>query len=162
MSRLSATRCGGQRFGGDGAILGRAITLDGAPFTVVGVLPPSFRLPSGEQLLSTVEAVVPLRITAGWAGDHNNLAIGRLADGVTITTAAAELDVLQQQAGEMATRESGNRITLASIVTPLSESVVGRARRGVVMLFAAILAVLLIACSNLTNLALTPRAVTRP
>jgi predicted permease len=149
-----------QRFGSDGAILGRAITLDGAPFTVVGVLPPSFRLPSGEQLLSTVDAVVPLRITAGWAGDHNNLAIGRLADGVTITTAAAELDVLQQQAGEIATRETGNRITLASIVTPLSESVVGRARRGVVMLFAAILAVLLIACSNLTNLALT-RALSR-
>jgi putative ABC transport system permease protein len=149
-----------QRFGGDGSILGTAITLDGTPFTVIGVLPPSFRLPSGEQLLASVEAVVPLRITAGWVGDHNNLAIGRLADGVTIAAARADLDVLQQQAGEIATKETGNRITLASIVTPLSESVIGRARRGVVILFAAILAVLLIACSNLTNLALT-RALSR-
>ena len=149
-----------QRFGGDGSILGTAITLDGAPFTVVGILPPSFRLPSGELLLATVDAVVPLRITAGWGGDHNNLAIGRLKDGVTIDGARAELDVLQQQAGEIATAETGSRITLASIVTPLSESVVHRARRGVVILFAAILAVLLIACSNLTNLALT-RALSR-
>jgi putative ABC transport system permease protein len=149
-----------QRFGGDESILGTAITLDGTPFTVVGVLPPSFRLPSGELLLATVDAFVPLHITAGWAGDHNNLAIGRLADGVTIAATRAELEVLQQQAGEIATREAGTRITLASIVTPLSESVIGRARRGVIILFAAILAVLLIACSNLTNLALT-RALSR-
>ena len=149
-----------QRFGGDESILGTAITLDGTPFTVVGVLPPSFRLPSGELLLATVDAVVPLRITVGWVGDHNNLALGRLANGVTIAAARAELDVLQQQAGEIATRESGTRVTLASIVTPLSESVTGRARRGVIILFAAILAVLLIACANLTNLALT-RALSR-
>ena len=103
------------------SILGTAITLDGTPFTVVGVLPPSFRLPSGEQLLATVDAVVPLRITAGWVGDHNNLAIGRLEDGVTVAAARAELDVLQRQAGEIATAESGQRITLASIVTPLAD-----------------------------------------
>ena len=149
-----------RRFGGSDAILGTPIVLDGAPFTVVGVLPSAFRLPSGTQLLSTVDAVVPMRITAGWAGDHNNAAIGRLKDGVTIDGAHAELDLLQQQAGEIATRESGRSITLASALTPLDESIVGHSRRGVTLLFGAIVAVLLIACSNLTNLALT-RAVSR-
>jgi predicted permease len=149
-----------QRFGADPAMIGTAITLDGKPFTIVGVLPPTFRLPDGERLLADVDAVVPMRIEAGWVGDHNNRAIGRLESGVTLEQAQAELDVLQRQAGEVASAQSGHRVTLGGVVTPLADAIVGRSRRSVISLFAAILAVLAIACSNLTNLALT-RALAR-
>jgi predicted permease len=148
-----------QRFGGRPDVLGAAIVLDGTPFTVIGVLPPSFRLPEGERL-ATVDAVIPMRIEAGWVGDHNNSAIARMAPGVTLEQARAELDVLQRQAAERASAESGQRVTLAGDVRRLDDSIVGRSRRGLLLLLGALVAVLAIACSNLTNLALI-RALAR-
>lgn len=149
-----------QRFGGRPDVLGAAIVLDGRPFTVIGVLPPSFRLPEGERLAANVDAVIPMRIEVGWVGDHNNSAIARMAPGVTLEQAQAELDVLQRQAGELASAESGQHVTLAGVVTRLDESIVGRSRQSVLLLFGALVAVLAIACSNLTNLALI-RALAR-
>ena len=149
-----------QRFGGRLDVLGTAIVIDGKPFTVIGVLPPAFRLPQRDRLVAGIDAVVPLRISAGWIGDHNNAAVGRLKPRATIAQARAELELLQRRAGEIATAESGQRVTLAATLDPLAEAVVGRARRGVALLFGAMLAVLAIACSNLTNLGLI-RAVTR-
>jgi putative ABC transport system permease protein len=142
------------RFGGNTAILGTPIVIDGKPFTVVGVLPADFRLPMGEQLVTFVDVFVPLRVAVGWIGDHNNVAIGRLRDGVAIEQARAELAVLQAQVSVIATRESGEPATLSGVVTPLAESIVGRSRRGLLLLFSAIVAVLLVACSNLANLSL--------
>lgn len=149
-----------QRFGGAADVIGSAIVIDGTPYTVVGVLRPTFRLPEGQRLAANVDAVMPMRIDVGWVGDHNNAAIGRLKSGVTIAEAQAELEVLQRQVGEIATAESQQRVTLSAVVRSLTDSVVGGARRGVLVLFAAMLAVLAIACSNLTNLALI-RALAR-
>jgi predicted permease len=144
-----------QRFGGDPRIVGQPIVLDGKPYTVVGILPRGVRLPSGGALTEAIDAFVPLHVDVGWVGDHNDEAIGRLRDGVTTEGARAELDVLQAQVGEIATREAHEPVTLASSVTPLTEHVVGTSRRGLLLLLAAIVAVLLIACSNLANLSLT-------
>jgi putative ABC transport system permease protein len=149
-----------QRFGGSPGVIGTSMVIDGTPYTIVGVLRPAFRLPEGQRLAANIDAVVPMRITVGWVGDHNNAAIGRLKSGVTIEEAQAEIEVLQRQVGEIATAESQQRVTLSAVVTSLTESLVGRARRGVIVLFAAIIAVLAIACSNLTNLALI-RAMAR-
>ncbi len=149
-----------QRFAADEAVIGKTITLDGTPVVVAGVLPPAFRLPGRDQLLANVDAVVPLRLTTGWVGDHNYLAVGRLRPGVTLRQATAELDVLQGQVAEIATRESGQRLTLAASLRPLEESITGRSRRSLLLLLAAIVCVLAIACSNLTNLALI-RALAR-
>jgi predicted permease len=144
-----------ERFGGDPGIVGQAIALDGKPYTVVGVLPAEFRLPSGGQLTAAVDALIPLRVDVGWVGDHNDDAIGRLREGVTTDQARAELDVLQAQVSVLATAEAHQPVTLASAVTPLADHVVGTSRRGLLLLLAAIVAVLLIACSNLANLSLT-------
>lgn len=143
-----------QRFGGSPDVIGTGIVIDGKSYTVVGVLSPGFRLPEGERLRADVDAVVPMRIDVGWLGDHNNAAIGRLADGATIDQARAEIDVLQRQAGEIVAAESGQNVTLTGVVRPLREAIVGRAQRSVLLLFGAIVGVLAIACSNLTNLAL--------
>lgn len=147
-----------QRLNADPAAVGKAITLDGRPFTVVGVLRPDFRLPVGAQLSAAFDAFIPMPIDVGWVGDHNNFAIGRLREGVSIEQARTELNVLQAQVSDIATRQAHESIKLSAILSPLSESVVGSARRGLLLLFGAIAAVLLIACSNLANLSLSRAA----
>jgi predicted permease len=144
-----------RRFGADPGIVGRSIVLDGTTHAVVGVLPRDVRLPRGEQLTRAIDVLVPMRITVGWVGDHNNHAIGRLRSGVTIDGARAELQVLQRQVSDIATKEAHEPVTLGAFVDPLSDYVVGRSRRGLLLLLAAIGSVLLIACSNLANLSLT-------
>jgi putative ABC transport system permease protein len=143
------------RFAADPAAIGRAIVLDGKPFTIVGVLRPDFRLPAGSQLLSSIDAITPLRVDVGWVGDHNDFAVGRLRDGVTLDQARAELDVLQKQISAIASAQAKEPVTLSAVVTPLDESIVSGSRRGLLLLFAAVAAVLLIACANLANLALS-------
>jgi putative ABC transport system permease protein len=146
-----------ERLAGDPGVLGRSLTLDGRPYTIVGVLPAGFRPPTMRSVAG-VDAFVPIHMDAervGWEGDHNNDAIGRLREGITPEQARAELDTLQAQVSDIATKEVGQPVTLAAVVTPLSEAIVGKARRGLLLLLAAIAAVLLIACSNLANLALT-------
>lgn len=143
-----------QRLDANPQIVGRSIVLDGKPHTIVGVLPAGFRLPRRDGMTSTFHAVIPLRVSVGWVGDHNNQAIGRLRDGVTIDQARAELDVLQAQVGVIASKQGRRPVTLSSDVMPLSEYVVSGSRRGLLLLLAASAGVLLIACFNLANLSL--------
>jgi putative ABC transport system permease protein len=144
-----------QRLGADPRIVGSPIVLDGRPHTVVGILPPDFRLPYQERMTATVDAFIPLQVNVGWVGDHNNEAIGRLRPGVTLEKARAELDVLQAQVSKLATKQALEPVTLAASLAPLTEHVVGSSRRGLLLLMGAIFAVLLIACSNLASLSLT-------
>jgi putative ABC transport system permease protein len=144
-----------QRLGADPRIVGNPIVLDGRPHTVVGILPPDFRLPYRERMTGAVDAFIPLQVNVGWVGDHNNEAIGRLRPGVTLEKARAELDVLQAQVSKIATKQALEPVTLAASLSPLTEHVVGSSRRGLLLLMGAILAVLLIACSNLASLSLT-------
>src|SRR5262245_17444371 len=148
-----------QRFGSDPAAIGRSIALNGIPHLIVGILPAGFRLPGAAHLVAAApDVVVPIRLDddhVGWVGDHNNAAIGRLRSGVTPERARAELDVLQRQISERASRDAHEAVTLSSKVTPLAESIVGTARSGLLLLLGAIVAVLLIGCSNLANLSLT-------
>jgi putative ABC transport system permease protein len=152
-----------QRFAADRAIVGKTVAIDGTPHTVVGVLPAGLRLPVRSELTDELDAFVPIRMAnerVGWVGDHNNDAIARLKDGVGTEQARAELDVLQRQVSVRATADAHEPVTLSSAVTPLADTIVGRARTGLLLLMAAVLAVLLIACSNLANLSLT-RAISR-
>jgi predicted permease len=144
-----------QRLQSDPAAVGRAVSLDGKPYTVVGVLGPDFRLPVAAELSARVDAFIPLHVSVGWVGDHNNFAIARLRDGISIEEARSELNVLQAQVSDVATREAHESVTLSAALSPLVETVVGGARRGLLLLFGAIGAVLLIACSNLANLSLS-------
>src|SRR5262245_44795912 len=153
--------CWRQRFGSDPAVVGRTIALDGTPRTIVGVLRPDFRLPT--ERLTQADALVAIHADpgrVGWSGEHNNEAIGRLRAGVSLEEARAELDVLQAQVAVHASRDASEPVTLTSVVKPLADTLVGKARRGLLLLLGAIAALLLIACSNLANLSLT-RAVGR-
>jgi len=155
--------CWRQRFGGAPDVLSRSIVLDGTPHAVVGVLPEDVRIPLRSRLSDRFDAIVPIRMAeerVGWVGEHNDDAIGRLKAGVSVEQALAELNVLQAQVSVRATEEAHESVTLIADVQELADDIVGTARRGLLLLFAAIGAVLLIACSNLASLALT-RALAR-
>jgi predicted permease len=154
-----------ERFGADPSILGRAVAIDGKPHTVVGVLPAGFELPEppkllgSVQLVSAVDALVPLRVpaNAGWSGDFNYSVLGRLKSGTSIEQARADLDVIQRRVSQRMSDEAHQTITMRTNVAGLADAVIGGARRGLVLLLGAVGAVLLIACSNLVNLSLTRR-----
>lgn len=152
------------RLGSDPAVLGRTLMLGGLPFTVVGVLPPAAELPAFDvlseagSLTAKFDAVVPMRLNfdqVGWMGQFNYPVIARLKPGVSIDQARSELNVLQQSVARIAARETKEDVDLRGWIAPLGESIVGRARLGLLLLLGAIGGVVLIACSNLANLSLT-------
>jgi predicted permease len=158
-----------ERLAADPNVLGRNLTLGGSPYTIVGIVRSGFELPSFDtlsgaaSLTGRVDAIVPLRPTfqrIGWMGQFNYPVIARLRPGVTLEQARAEFDVLQQAVAQIAQRETHEAVALGGTITPLDESIVGRARLGLLLLMGAIGAVVLIACSNLANLSLT-RAIGR-
>ncbi|HWF86854.1 MAG TPA: ABC transporter permease [Vicinamibacterales bacterium] len=153
-----------ERLGRDPAVLGRNLTLGGRPYTIVGVLPAGYELPTFDvlsdtgSLTSKLDAIVPMRLDLtkyDWMGEFNFPVVARLTPGVSLEQARAEMNVVQHAVAQIAERETHESVALRADVTPLDESIVGRARLGLVLLLGAIGAVVLIACSNLANLSLT-------
>ena len=146
-----------ERFHGDRTIVGRAITLDGTPFQVVGVLPASFRYPKNFGPLAEFPARVdyfkPLGLDASqWSpfGDFDFAAIARLKPGISPAQALAEINVVQANIAK--THNVG--LSLRAQIIPLEKQVVGPARLGLLLLLAGVGVVLLIICLNLANLLL--------
>lgn len=150
-----------ERFAEAADIVGRTVTLDQRPFTIIGVLPADFRLPEAKQFfLGNVtphgEPDVFLlkqfedKETDEAIGRFNYEVIGRLAPGATTQTAVAQMDVVAARLAKL----GGEGFTIRSLAFPLQEAVTGPARRGLFLLLGAIAAVLLIACLNLSVLAL--------
>lgn len=146
------------QFGGDPDIVGRTITLDNQPFKVAGVMPQEFRHqgPPGLWVL-TEQYAEP---GSGWFTRDHRLAgnvVARLKRGVTIEQARSEMKSIEEQLiSEYPMHNAGNAIRLVT----LQESIVGDTRQSLLLLFAAVGVVLLIACANVANLLLA-RAATR-
>lgn len=142
------------RFGGDPGIIGRVLSLDGAPHTVVGVLPPGFGYPSDAELWGP-------RPQQAWDEDQRSRAdavtIGRLAEGATLTATQLEL---AQQAAQLADRFPESNRGLDVRLQTLHEHLVGDVRRPLWLLMGAVALLLLIATSNVAGLMLT-RGVAR-
>jgi predicted permease len=156
-----------RRFGGDPSIVGRAITLNGEPYTVVGVLARSFSLP--REVLPTLggaedaEVLLPLPLgpeaaTVRRGEDYNLLAT--LAPGVTVAEAQARMNGLTARLREGYPEFYPANGGLTFAVVPLQEYVVGDVRSALVVLIAAVGGVLLVACVNVANLLLA-RAIGR-
>jgi predicted permease len=144
-----------RRFGGDPAIVGRAVPVAGGSALVVGVMPPALRpMPWGEE-----EYWEPFRLSAGdrVRGGRYAMVVGRLRSGVTYERAQMELSgiahTLEQEYPGFNTGWTVNLVSLA-------DQVVGSARRTLLMLMGAVALVLFIACANVANL-LLGRAVGR-
>ncbi len=142
------------RFGGAPSAIGKLITLNGAGYTIVGVLQPGFRfeeqpadiytpLGRGDPLFRKDRTV------------HDILCIARLAPGIGIGQARAEMSTVQEHIDELnPTTEKGQGISLV----PLKEELVGDVGGTLLLLLGAVGFVLLIACANVANLLLARSA----
>ncbi|MBZ5553248.1 MAG: ABC transporter permease [Acidobacteriia bacterium] len=146
-----------RQFQSDPSVVGRAITLDGAPYLVVGVLPDSFHFPREMGPLvgfgPRMDFFKPLGMNpedSGLLREFDFAAIARLTPGFTPAQALAELNVVQARIAGQAKKG----VDLRADLLPLEAEVIGPARRGLLMLLAAVGAVLLIVCVNLANLLL--------
>jgi putative ABC transport system permease protein len=147
-----------RRFGSDPHIVGRSITLNGAPTIVTGVLPESFDFASVFTPGAKVDMLTPFPITDETNRWGNTLAIvGRLKPGATVGRAQAEFDVLVSQI-KAAHPERGK--LFGARLTMLTDHISGRFHKALIVLLCAVGAVLLIACANLSNLLLA-RAASR-
>jgi predicted permease len=146
-----------RRFQSDPGVVGRKITLDGVPFEVVGVLPASFRTP---WLGGPVDLWKPFAIREDELqviGDFNYECLARLRRGVSREQAVAEMKVIQSGIA----RTIPERVELGALLTPLAERMTAGSRQGLLLLLAAVGAVLLIACVNITNLLLARNTARR-
>ncbi len=145
------------QFGGDPGVLGTVIQLNEESYTVVGIMPPGFSYPSNTRLWTASRYLVPEPPfdfgddPAEVRGAEYMNAIGRLREDVPFDRAAAEITAL----GELLAQEYPDSNAGESfLLQPLHESEVGQVRPMLLMLFAAVGFVMLIACANVANLLL--------
>src|SRR5262245_13979114 len=145
-----------RRFGADPQLVGKKLTLNGASYTVVGVLPPQFFFPIPIRE-AEAELAVPLAPDAdplrGLRASTNFLrALARLKPDVTREQAEADLTAVAERIRRQ--YPVANAQKLGVTLSPLREEVVGAFRLALWVLLGAVGMVLLITCANLANLAL--------
>ena len=145
-----------RRFGSDPGIVGRAITLNNEPYTVVGVLPATFDFASVFAPGSHFDLYFPFPLSPETNRWGNTLAIiGRLKPGVSIGQAQAEIRIL----GARISKAHRERNDFEGHVAGLAEHVSGRLKLALTVLECAVGVVMLIVCANLSNLLLARTAV---
>jgi putative ABC transport system permease protein len=136
-----------RRFGSDAKIVGQTVVLNSRPRTVIGVMPPDFKFPD------TAELWVPLGLdtTMFTRTDHGLGCIARLKDGVSLTQAQAEMDVIARRIEEQnPVTNEGLGVAVGSLHTVLA----GDYRKALLILLGVVGFVLLVASANVANLML--------
>ncbi len=140
-----------REFGGDSAVVGRAISLDGVSAIVVGVMPPEFKLPTPPAEL-WFQLVYPVENQRFARGFHVWHLIGRLKTDISVDQARADLlRIARVLERDYPSTNTGHLVTM----TPLRQAVVGDVRVPLITLMAAVGFVLLIVCANVANMTLS-------
>jgi predicted permease len=154
-----------RRFARDPDVVGKTLGLNGTPYTIVGVLPPTFRFLSINQLQmfaaggeARPQVWVPI-VPASFELDprspvQNYSAIATLKPGVSVAQATADLNALQTQLAKLTL---DGHVTEVALV-PLREYVARNYRAGLMLMWASVATVLLISCVNVANLLLARAA----
>jgi putative ABC transport system permease protein len=145
-----------RRFAADSGIVGRAVTLDGMPFTVIGVMPRSFTdvlAPAAEiWSLLQYDAALPGFESREW-GHHLRMS-GRLQRGVSAARASREIATIARTSIAAFVRPPWASLGQGLQVTSLQDSVTQSVRAALLSVLGAVVLLLLIACGNVTNLLL--------
>jgi putative ABC transport system permease protein len=141
-----------ERFGGDPALIGRTVQLNGSPYDVVGVMPAGFEYPENATFWIPLAPVDPYKQYMESRTTHWLNVIGRLRADSTKAAAQIDMDTIARRlAQHYPETDSGQGVR----VTALHDEIVGDVRGGLLVLFGAVGCVLLIACANVANLLLT-------
>jgi putative ABC transport system permease protein len=141
-----------RRFGADPAMVGREVSLDGRKFRIVGVLPDTF------QILRSMDLWLPINGYQGSLDDHIHhgiVGVARLRPGITAAQAGAEIETLNRQ--ETIAYPDSHK-NWGTLVRTMEDPSAVQLRATLLVLFAAVGLVLLIACANIANLLLAHNA----
>jgi len=147
-------------FQADAHILGRTVTLNGFPYTVIGVMPRSFHFPRVTSLSSSgtlrpkqPEAIVPSALPSSELqvemGNFNYFCLARLNIDTSLAQANAELNAMQNTIAR--NLPAGEQATLSTVLTPFQEAMIGENRIPLLLLLGGVLGMLLIGCANVLN-----------
>jgi putative ABC transport system permease protein len=140
-----------REFGGDEKVLGKSIILNGAPFQVIGVLPPDIRFAH----FGRADVWLPLAANRAFRTGGDVVVVGRLRRGVTQQAAQAEMETVMRGIGRDHKEDSRTGV----LVEPLHNWVVGDTRLVFLTILGAVAFLLLICCANIANLLMTRSTV---
>ncbi len=145
-------------------VVGKSVMLNGEPYTVVGIMPPSFNLGREFGFGQTPDLWAPITFKpeqlapdTGWSVEYLSV-VARMKPGVGIQQAQAEMDSIASDVRRQFLTDT-EESSWGLLLTPLDEFVVGKIRTALWILLGAVLFVLLIACANVANLTLARSAV---
>ena len=141
-----------RRFNRDPNVLGQSVSLNGAPVTVVGIMPPGFTFPGQSEFWRPL-ALNPANASRG---AHFLGVIARLKPGVTVERAAVEMKTI---AGRLAVQYPESSANESAEVIGLHANIVEHIRPALFAIFAAVGALILIACANVANLLLVRASI---
>ena len=130
------------------------LKIDGAAYSIAGVLPAGFQFPPdvGLWLPTDLNGENPSRTA------HNYFAVGRLRDGVSVELANQDISAIARRIHDTSS-EQGDYLLKDGIVLPLQDSITGKARPALLILLGAVGFLLLVACANVANLLLAQASV---
>jgi predicted permease len=134
-----------RRYGGDPGVVGQTVVVNGTANEVLGVMPPGFAFPGLQAELFTV---LQLQRQAD-RGGRSFVTVARLRGGVPLARAQEEMSAI---AAQLAQEDPAMNARWGSTVVPLRDHAVGSVRRALLVLLAAVVCVLLIACANIACL----------
>jgi putative ABC transport system permease protein len=149
-------------FGRDPSVVGKTISLDRQPYTVVGVMSAGFEFPprGNDRNLQPASVFLPIAFTPGelqaWSALYNQTVVARLKPGVTIERARAEVaSLVPSLVAHYPPVLHGFAAGLSLPMWPFMDEIVGESRRMILVLMGAVAIVLLIGCADVANLMLT-------
>ncbi|MDB4878104.1 MAG: permease [Gemmatimonadetes bacterium] len=139
-----------RQFGGDRAVVGRAVTLDGTAATIIGVLPESFQFArqGGAQIWVPIDRG---KVQREQRGNHWLNVVARLKPNATAATAAQDLSAIMRDLAKVYPPSNAGR---DGLIVPLQQELVGSVKPILLLLYGAVVVVLLVACVNVANLLL--------